>query len=368
MYVDLPTPDEVRSLLKATGDVCVSMYMPATPTPDDAEAERIAFKNLASEAISQLEATGAPKRAVTTFAEAFEDLDDDASFWRYQANSLAVFASADEVRAYRLANRLEPAVVVSDRFFVKPLLRALNFPNAGFVLALAQGSVRLLEFGRDYGPYEVEVADLPTDMDSFVETLPGAEGSAGFGVMSHEGQGTRLRKYARQVDRAVRAALRGHDQPVVLAAAEPLAGVFRSVSTLGTLAEHQMTGNPEHTPDHELTTAARAILDEIYASEVRELGELFALRASQGRAVSDLADVARAATFGAVDVLLVDIDQVVPGRVDEDGGVTLSDEPGSYGVVDEIARRVLLASGRVVAVRADDVPGGHVAAAILRYA
>ena len=39
-----------------------------------------------------------------------------------------------------------------------------------------------------------------------------------------------------------------------------------------------------------------------------------------------------------------------------------------YGVVDEIARRVLLQGGRVLAVRGDDVPGGGPVAAILRYA
>ncbi len=39
----------------------------------------------------------------------------------------------------------------------------------------------------------------------------------------------------------------------------------------------------------------------------------------------------------------------------------------SYGVVDEIARRVWLNGGRVLAVRKDDVPGQGVAA-ILRYA
>jgi hypothetical protein len=36
-------------------------------------------------------------------------------------------------------------------------------------------------------------------------------------------------------------------------------------------------------------------------------------------------------------------------------------------VVDEIARRVLLTGGRVLAVRRQDIPGGGSAAAILRY-
>jgi hypothetical protein len=37
-------------------------------------------------------------------------------------------------------------------------------------------------------------------------------------------------------------------------------------------------------------------------------------------------------------------------------------------VVDELTRRVLLTGGRVLAVRADEVPAGGEAAAILRYA
>jgi hypothetical protein len=81
-------------------------------------------------------------------------------------------------------------------------------------------------------------------------------------------------------------------------------------------------------------------------------------------------EVARAATYGAVDTVLVDIDEVVPGSVDEQtGAVTFGEAgPDRYGVVDEIARRVWLTGGRVLAVRRDDIPGEGPVAAILRYA
>ena len=98
--------------------------------------------------------------------------------------------------------------------------------------------------------------------------------------------------------------------------------------------------------------------------------ERFDLREPEGRALRDLGDVARAATYGAIDTVLVDIDEVVPGSVDEQSGaVTLSGTTGAdrYGVVDEIARRAWLAGGRVLAVRRDDVPGEGPVAAILRY-
>jgi hypothetical protein len=68
--------------------------------------------------------------------------------------------------------------------------------------------------------------------------------------------------------------------------------------------------------------------------------------------------------------VLVDIDRVVPGSVDEASGAVTFDEREdgvNYGVVDEIARRAFLAGGRVLAVRADDIPGGGPVAAVLRY-
>jgi hypothetical protein len=108
----------------------------------------------------------------------------------------------------------------------------------------------------------------------------------------------------------------------------------------------------------------------VYAGELAVIRDRFELRSSHGRASTDVATVARAATYGTVDTLLVDIDEKVPGHVDEQSGaVTFSeDDAASYGVVDEIARRVLLSGGRVVAARRDDVPGGGSVAAILRYA
>jgi hypothetical protein len=108
----------------------------------------------------------------------------------------------------------------------------------------------------------------------------------------------------------------------------------------------------------------------VYADELSAILDRFELRSSDGRASTDVATLARAATYGAVETLLVDIDEKVPGHVDDaTGAVTLAeDDAASYGVVDEIAGRVLLSGGRVLAVRGADLPGGASAAGILRYA
>ena len=49
--------------------------------------------------------------------------------------------------------------------------------------------------------------------------------------------------------------------------------------------------------------------------------------------------------------------------------MTFADRPGrdSYGVVDEIAGRALVAGARVLGVRKPDIPDGASLAAVLRY-
>ena len=129
--------------------------------------------------------------------EQFDDLLEDDAFWHQLAVSLAVFATADSLRTFRLPNRLVSMVEVSDRFHLKPLLRSVTFPQAALVLALAQGSVRLIEVAADVPPFEVHVADLPSALENMgrapIRRLQG-----------DEGQKVRMRQYARHVDTAIR--------------------------------------------------------------------------------------------------------------------------------------------------------------------
>lgn len=171
------------------------------------------------------------------------------------------------------------------------------------------------------------------------------------------------------VDAALRPVLRGSDLPLLVAAAEPMASIFRAVCHHPQLAPLAVPGSGDHTPDGEIETAARAVLDALHAAELRGLAGRHAMLANQGRATNDLAQAARAATFGAVDTLILDMDAEVPGLLDEEtGALTLGERPGGYSVTDEIARRAWRTGARVLSVRAGEVPGGGELAALLRYA
>jgi hypothetical protein len=369
LHTDIPTRAAVERLIETRAPECVSIYLPTSHIPQEAQADRIELKNLAAEAVRQLEANGASRRDLGDLPEVFDDLVDDDEFWNEQARSLAVFATPQAHQTYRLPNRLSSAVEVGDRFFVKPLLRAVSFPQAAFVLALAAGSVRLVEVLREASPFTVRVTDLPTDAASAAGKASIADRAPVGRLQGSEGQKVRLRQYARKVDRALHGVIGATELPLILAAAEPLASIYRSVNTYPQLVASGLRGNPETASDDELAAEARTILDELYEHELSTIRERFELLRSEERASSDVATVARAATYGAVDTLLVDIDEKMPGLVDEGTGVVTfgEDDASTYGVVDEIARRVLLTSGRVLAVRAPDIPGGGPLAAILRH-
>jgi hypothetical protein len=367
---DLPTRAQLERLLSVRDPSSVSIYLPTSPS-SRGDAERIELKNLAREASRQLQVAGADRGDVAAIEEELVDLVDDAEFWRYQARSLALFLTPTTSVTFRLANNLAGLVEVSDRFHLKPLLRAFTFPHAAFVLALAQNSVRLLEITPDLEPAEVELSGLPSDIASAVGKSSIRDRAPSGRLQGSEGQKTRMRQYARQIDQTLRPLLNGLDVPLILAAAEPINSIYRAVNSYPHLLASSLPGNPEASSDAELAESARRLLDDLNGAELRVAQDTYALRASQRRGSTDIADVARAATYGLVDTVLVDIDEIVPGRVDEETGAVTFDETGdavNYGVVDEIARRVWLNGGRVLAVRRDDIPGQSSVAAILRYA
>ena len=370
LHTDIPSRRQIERLLQVRGDQLVSIYLPTTPITPEAGASRIAFKNLAAEAVARVREAGLDAAEREAIEQSLDDLHDDEEFWTLQAHSLAVFADPGGLRSFRLPNRLTEAVQVADRYYVKPLLRTVTFPQTAFVLALAEGSVRLLEVTPDLPTFEVRVPDLPRDAASAAGKASITDRSPARRLQGTEGRKTLVRSYARAVDQALRAVLGGQDLPLILAATEPIDAIFRSVNSYPHLAERSLAGSPEAATDAELGEAAREVLDGLYAEQLRELTDEFGQRAAAGRTAVEINDLGRAATFGAVETLFVDIDAKLAGTIDgESGAVTLddADQAGDYGVVDELCRRVILAGGTVLAVRAADVPEGGPAAAILRY-
>jgi hypothetical protein len=391
LHIDIPSLQEFKALAQVKGETCVSLYLPTSPLGSSAKVNRTAFKELARDALSQLKEAGIDKAEITAFAEQFDRLagvehdvqDQDKvrkqqhakpdgvdSFWHYQANGLAVLAISGATRTFRLPNSPKPLAEVADRFHLTPLIRAMTSPHDVYVLALAKESVRLVHAFANFPPERLQVPGLPANAEEATRR-PSVHVRAPRGNLQNlEGEKVLLQQYVRKVEQAVHGVLAGRNTPLVLAAAEPLASMFRSVSTYPGLADEMIKGNPDQTTDAELEDAAIPILDRLYS---RDLAAVIARydELKPRLATTDVSYAAHAATAGAIDQLLVDLDAVVPGLVsDVDGSVTYaaSDDAETYSVVDEVARRALYSGARVMGARREELPDRAPLIAILRYA
>ncbi|OEY65422.1 hypothetical protein [Marinobacter sp. X15-166B] len=368
-YVDLPSAEEIGDLHRARADASLSIYLPTTPLSRESEQSRINLGNLLKQAVAQLEADGIEKPRLVALQQQFEDLLGDEEFWNHQANTLAMLATPESLRTYRMANKLNEIVEVSDRFHLKPLLRAVTFPHAAHILALSENAVRLIEVSADLPAREIRVPELPANLNALVGE-PVSKDYTGTGHR-HGAQGERsdLARYVRKISGVLRPVLMGSDLPLILAAAQPLEALFRSISSIPALTG-TIAGNPEHLSEADLAGAARPLLDAHYAEQIQDFHRLFDERAGQNRTTTDISDAARLATFGGIDRLLVDIDSVVDGLIDDETGEVTFGTAGdarSYGVIDEIAGRALRTRAKVMAVRKPDIPGGQDLAVISRY-
>jgi len=388
LRIDVPTLAEFKALAATKGEVCVSIYVPTSPLHDQAHANRIAFKDLAKNALSQLKAAGIDKRRIEPLREQFghiggailESTDDNKyryrendpaeeidEFWATQANGLAVLANPENMQTFRLPDRPKPLAEVADRFHLTPIIHAMTSPHHIFVLALSEDAVRLVHVFVNLPSVRVHVPDLPKNADQATRRPDGA--SYPHAIWGLEDQKVLLYKYVRKVDHAVRSALAGQTTPLVLAATEPLVSLFRSVNTYPHLVQDTIEGNPDRMSDAQLENAALPILDRLYE---RELNATLARydELKPRRATTDVSYAAHAATAGAVDQLVVDLDAVIPGVVsDVDGSVAYaaSDTAKTYSVVDEVARRALCTGARVLGARSARLPNHAQLVAILRY-
>jgi hypothetical protein len=390
LHIDIPTPAEFRSLAAVKRDICVSLYVPTEPLRVREHQNRVAVEDLAADALQQLKEAAVEKRQIAAIEEQLRHLarpeDDDPDedkirklqnkkpdpleeFWKFQGHGLAVLATPRAMHLYRMPYRPRPLAEVADRFHLAPLLRLLASPQEIYVLALSEKNVRLVRAFVNLPPIRVHVPELPHDAEQVARRASIRERNAKGRLQGSEGVKVLLEKFVRRVDQALERALAGRSTPLVMAADEPLASMFRSISTYPGLMEDVIPGNPNQKSDAQLEDSALPLLDQRYRSE---LGAVIARydELKPRRATTDVSYSAHAATAGAIEQLLVDLDATVPGFVSEiDGSVTYasSDDAEAYSVVDEIARRALSTGARVLGARREELPERAPLVAILRY-
>lgn len=366
LHVDFPTDDDLRLLANSPAAPTVTVYLPTTPVTPDADADRIAFVNLAREGVEALRQAGVSKADADVIAEELDCLADDVAFWAHQAYGLAVVATPSSTTTFRLSEPVGPAVYAGDRARLAPLVAAATSPRAFLVLELSADGARLLESVGDGVAIAIALPDMPTSASDHAGKSSINDRSLSGRLGGDEGRNVHLRSYARAVDAAVRPVLHGQQEPLVLVATEPLGSMFRRINTYPYLLDEGVSFSADHKEDQAVVAVAAPVAADALAQQTTALVESLSAWQAAGRAAFDASTVARAAVQGAVDTLLVDTTVSIVGSVSDDGSVAPADAPG--GLVEDLVRLTLSTGGCVRQVPTDQLPGESPVAAILRWA
>jgi hypothetical protein len=378
----------VRELIEDRGSPRISIFLPTHERGPETKQDPIRLANLLDEAQRALENGDFGREATGLLAPARSLLKDE-DFWQHQSRGLALFFSPDGMRRHRLPIELREKVVVSERFHVKPLLPLLTGDGRFHVLALSQARVRLFDASRD-SIRAIDLHDVPESLRDVVgydweekslqfhSAAAGARaGGAGPGVIFHgHGSGKddtkpEVKKYIQAVDRGVLRLLHDRGRPLVLAAVEYVAAMFRATSKHPNITDEIVEGNPDRLSPEELRDAAWKIVEPLFqaardaaTARYRELGS-----GSTPHTSDELETIVPAAFAGRVQTLFVARDVEQWGRYDPDTTqILLHGRPanGDDDLLDVAAAETLVRDGEIYALDAEDMPGSPIAA-IFRY-
>jgi hypothetical protein len=379
----MSTQAELRSVLADSQAPAVSIFVPTHRAGQEIRQDPIRLKNLVKQAEEQLIREGTRPAEARSLLDPVVSLLEDAAFWRHQADGLALFRSPDVFRTYRLPFQVNEFVAVSDRFYIKPLLPLLMNDARFYVLALSQKAVRLLDCTRDR-VQAVELPDMPQGIDVALpegtapqlqrHTLPmdGRDATRfhGHGVGTDDVDVMNVRRYFQRVEDALAERLKNERVPLILACVEYLAPIFKEVTAYRSTLEPIVAGNPDGVRDEELHEKAWPIADAYFQEVKAKAAAEYHEGVAKGRASHMLDEVLTAAFQGRIATLFVPLGVRRWGRFDFNS-LTLEqhdhEQPGDDELLDLAAAQTLRQDGRVYGEKPEQIPGGHLLAAVYRY-
>jgi len=383
--------DELRDLIEQAQGVCISIYMPTVKLGAETQQNPIRFKNVIRQAETQLQEYNPELRNsdISKFFQAAQDLDQE-EFWQHQNEGLALFISENFLRYYRLPITIDEMVVVSDRFYLKPLMPLLTGDGQFYVLALSQQQIRLFE-GTRYSIREVEVEGLQQSMEEALQydetaregqfrqgTSPGNTGAQRQKAGSYHGQGSPDRddhkrdilQYFYVIDGVLQNYLKNQQAPLVLVGVDYLLPLYHEANTYPHLIDEGISESPKILQPEELHAEAWPIVEPFYAQAQQAAMDYYQELSATEKATSAFGDIIPAAYYGRVEQLFVALGEQKWGTFDPETSelhLHPDAEPGDEDLLNAAAIQTLLNGGVVYAVNQEEVPDNALVAAVLRY-
>ena len=370
------TKEQLRELATFSGINCVSIYLPTHQRGREVNEgqDTIVLKNHYQNIRSQMEAKGISEGEANQYLRPIRQLIDDASFWRYQNNGLAIFLGDDFFKTIKLPYSVREFSWLSTSFDLGQLVPLTAQNRSFYILGVSLNKVRLLE-ADEHNAEEIDLpGQVPEGMDDalsyydFEKALQhhsGAnQGSSGNTI--YHGQGgdgdkddVYIEEYFRRVDDALSQMIAHSDCPVVLAAVEEWHPIFRKANTKIKIYHQGITGNPDDMSPTDLHHKAKVLLQDYFTKDQQKDTERYQALAGSNQASYDIHEIAPAAIDGRIESIFIVAGAHRWGVIDRsDNSVDVQEQPSenAQDLVSKSAVETVLHGGKAYLIQKDQLP------------
>ena len=388
--MDRLSKNEIKTLLEKQGGLCVSIFLPTSRGGLESQQDELRLRHQIRDTENRLLLENLRSTEIEKLLEPLNALLEDGEFWLHTIDGLAIFRTSEMFSYYRLPFSFKEQVVVSDHFYLKPLLPFLATGGRFYILALSQNSIRLLE-GTRFNIQELELPEMvPANLAevlkyeeaqnevSFYSSSSGAlVGKGGRRATIFYGQGVghddskdHLLRYFQQIDRGLHKLLKDESAPMVLAGVEYLFPIYQQANTYPHLLHQGLPGNPDKLSSDMLHAEAWKVVEPYFQNVQEKTAAHYRDNVGTARTSNDIREIMPAAYYGQIGSLFVAIDQELWGHFDATSNTIHVHKEARFrddDLLDEAATQTILHGGSVYAVEQAKIPDESVLAAVFRY-
>ncbi|HLI85088.1 MAG TPA: hypothetical protein VKV17_14300 [Bryobacteraceae bacterium] len=371
----------IRELLRARGP-CITLVLAGDEMGDTA----IELKNALARIREELRKPNLDKLGMDGEA-LLQPIAAAATEARFAkgAGSMVILRSSEVLEIYRVRG-LKPLVRVGERFDARTLVAAEAARKRFAILALSQKRTRILRCTGDSCEEVPFPAGYPSSLADAMQTRQpdhvldnrvtgGPSIGAGtvlFGTSTdREAKGEYLLHFFQDVDRAVKAVLKGSEEPLVPAGVEQELALYRRANTYAQLVEPGVAGAPDGMDGAELQKRARAALEQWEQMPGNALPADLDRRISLGLASIHIHTIVPAAFAGRVSEFFFEANAQFPGVYDAATQEIRQAEETAEEPVDLVelaAYQTIAQGGEARIVEEQAMPEGARVCALFRYA
>lgn len=324
--------EKLAKLAEETNNPCLTISLNTHRTFPDNAPDRILLKNLCKDAEDRLTATF-EKSAIAPLLEKLKQIHGEIDE-NYNLDSLHLFLSNDTKEIIRSAwPTPEDKVSISDSFAIRPLIKEYNRSETYLVLLLSQSGVQVFEALNDAIVDEIKNEDFPFDESTYFHTDSKK-------ISDPKLADNMVREYLNKVDKAVLKLHHETDLNVVVVCTEDNYSRLMQVADKPSVYLGYANIDYNNTSNHQIAQQTWEIIKGIQqnrrADAITEMKEAI----SQGKVLTDLQEIYRAAKEGRGDLLIThkDFNQAV--KMKDADTFDLAEDSSQPETIDDIASTI----------------------------